>query len=288
LHAACPDAYGGAAVGPRCAGALRPAVDVCTPCRRDPERRRRDAFATDPTEQVLRSVECDAAPRLRPGQACAATVKRDCAAYVPHLFLTAQFTNRILHRMSHASQQYQPDPVETLFHRAYYQLIHTLCSLLPPPLDDTPEAMLARNDAAIAKVAALLPVNADEADIAAHCVAARAQAEDVMRSLRNHASDIHLSMKLNAQYCLMERTAVSVRTQLLRVQTARHKREKDPTACDQDGWSEHIAEQLMTRALGDAPPRPAAAPPPREIVAAATLDPLPRQRRATLSLLPSP
>jgi hypothetical protein len=37
------------------------------------------------------------------------------------------------------------------------------------PLDDTPEGLRARNHAAIAKVAALLPVDANEADLAARC-----------------------------------------------------------------------------------------------------------------------
>jgi hypothetical protein len=65
----------------------------------------------------------------------------------------------------------------------YYQLVHTLTNLLPPPLDDTQEALRTRNQAAIAKVAALLPVNANEADLAAQCIAARAQAEDLLRLL---------------------------------------------------------------------------------------------------------
>jgi hypothetical protein len=56
----------------------------------------------------------------------------------------------------------------------YYHLVYTLTDLLPPPLDDSPEALRARNHAAIAKVAALLPVNANEADLAAQCIAARA------------------------------------------------------------------------------------------------------------------
>ncbi len=42
----------------------------------------------------------------------------------------------------------------------YYQLVYTLTDLLPPPLDHTPQALQARNRAAIAKVAALLPVTA--------------------------------------------------------------------------------------------------------------------------------
>jgi hypothetical protein len=63
---------------------------------------------------------------------------------------------------------------------------------LPPPHDDSPEALRARNHSAIAKVAALLPVNANEIDLApsfacsvpslacslAQCIAAHAPAEE--------------------------------------------------------------------------------------------------------------
>src|ERR1700733_14309524 len=86
---------------------------------------------------------------------------------------------------------------------AYYQLIHTLAGILPRPLADTPEALFARNQAAIDKVAAMLPVNANEADLAAQCVASRAQAEDVMRLLRVHDGDTKTVMRLNAQYAAL-------------------------------------------------------------------------------------
>jgi hypothetical protein len=103
-----------------------------------------------------------------------------------------------------------PHPAIDLATPLYYQLVYTLTDLLPPPLDDTPEALCTRNHAAIAKVAALLPVNANEADLAAQCIAARAQAEDVLRLLRQHADDIGLVMRLNAQYGSMVRTSLSV------------------------------------------------------------------------------
>src|ERR1700689_3385985 len=100
------------------------------------------------------------------------------------------------------------DPPQTvdLTPPLYYQLVYTLTDLLPPPLDDTPGALRTRNRAAIAKVAALLPVNANEADLAAQCIAARAQAEDILRLLRQHADDIGLTIRLNAQYGSMVRT----------------------------------------------------------------------------------
>ncbi len=60
-----------------------------------------------------------------------------------------------------------PHPTIDLATHLYYQLVYTLTDLLPPPLDDTPAALRTRNYAAIAKVAALLPVNANEADPAA-------------------------------------------------------------------------------------------------------------------------
>ena len=81
----------------------------------------------------------------------------------------------------------------------YCQLVYTLTDLLPPPLDDTPGALRARNHAAVAKVAALLPVNANEIDLAAQCIAARAQAEEMLRLIRQNAGDIELAMRLNAQ-----------------------------------------------------------------------------------------
>ena len=137
----------------------------------------------------------------------------------------------------------------------YYQLVYTLTDLLPPPLDDTPAALRARNHAAIAKVAALLPVNANEADLAAQCIAARAQAEDLLRLLRENADDIALVIRLNAQYASMVRTSLSVHGRLMRVQALRQKREATEGAANQDAWTMHITEQAMLK-VADPKPRP--------------------------------
>jgi hypothetical protein len=143
----------------------------------------------------------------------------------------------------------------------YYQLVYTLTDLLPPPLDDLPEALHARNLAAIAKVAALLPVNANEIDLAAQCIAARAQAEEMLRLVRQNADDIGLVMRLNAQYGSMVRTSLSVQGRLMRVQAARQKREAIEGAASQDAWTLHIAEQSMLQVLDpDAEPPQAAVP----------------------------
>jgi hypothetical protein len=154
-----------------------------------------------------------------------------------------------------------PHPAIDLATPLYYQLVYTLTDLLPPPLDDTPEGLRARNHAAIAKVAALLPVNANEIDLAAQCIAARAQAEEMLRLLRQHAGDIGLVIRLNAQYASMLRTSLSVLGRLMRVQALRHKREAIDGAANQDAWAQHVAERSMLLVTDpDARPPQAALP----------------------------
>jgi hypothetical protein len=138
-----------------------------------------------------------------------------------------------------------PHPVINLSPHLYYQLVYTLTDLLPPPLDDTPDALRTRNHAAIAKVAALLPVNANEADLAAQCIAARAQAEEMLHLLRQNADDLQLVMRLNAQYGSMLRTSLSAHARLMRVQAVRQKRESIDGAATEDAWTLHVAERSM-------------------------------------------
>ena len=129
----------------------------------------------------------------------------------------------------------------------YHQLVYTLMGLLPPPIDDSPEALRARNHTAIAKVAALLPVGANEIDLAAQCIAARAQAEEMLRLVRQNASDIELVMRLNAQYGSMVRTSLSVLGKLMRVQAVRQKREVIDGTATEDAWTLHVAERSMLK-----------------------------------------
>jgi hypothetical protein len=169
-----------------------------------------------------------------------------------------------------------PRPTIDLSTHLYYQLVYTLTDLLPPPLDGTPEALRTRNHAAIAKVAALLPVNANEVDLAAQCIAARAQAEEILRLLRENADDIGLVMRLNAQYGSMVRTSLSVHGQLMRTQALRRKREAIDGAANADAWALHIAERSM---LGVADPH--AAPQQAALPEAARAE-LPEAARAAL------
>ena len=148
-----------------------------------------------------------------------------------------------------------PRPAVDLPPRLYYQLVYTLTDLLPPPLDDTPEGLLARN------LAALLPVNADEIDLAAQCIAARGQAEEMLRLVRANAGDIGLVMRLNAQYGSMVRTSLSVHGRLMRVQAARQKREAIEGSASEDARTQRVVERsLLKVADPDAKPQRAARP----------------------------
>ena len=154
------------------------------------------------------------------------------------------------------TQPQPPNPPIDLPAQAYRHLVHTMLALLPPPVEDTPEATLTRNHAAIARIAALAPVNADEAELAAQCIAARAQAEDLLRLIRIHDDDINLVIRLNAQYAAMIRASLSAHNRLLREQQQRRKRETTQGAADQDEWTRHIAAQAMLSEIPSAPKLP--------------------------------
>ena len=179
--------------------------------------------------------------------------------------------------MDNAPPTQQPDPAALRLQRdIYYQLVHTLCAMLPGPPSDTPEEHARRYRVAIGHVAALAPANADEADIAAHYVAASAHASDCLRLAVYNASDPPVVVQLNAQSTSMMRQARGYRSLLLRVQAARHKREADNEAREQDAWTEHCALGMMTQALDDLAPMPMRAPaPPAAPVAAPRPSPAP-------------
>jgi hypothetical protein len=152
-------------------------------------------------------------------------------------------------RMSDQSAPQQPDPPKPFAPRDYYHLLHTLYLGLPPPVDDTPEAWLARNNEAIAELAAMLPTNANEAAWAAQCVAARAQANDVMQLLRQYAGgDPKTLMRLNAQYIGMARVSQSAHGHLLRAQAMRYKRENSDAALKADEWTQYIVARSLEQA----------------------------------------
>lgn len=127
-----------------------------------------------------------------------------------------------------------PDLTLDLSSDTCWQVIHTLRAALPlighTPGDagSTPSQALARRDnAAIARVACLLPANADEADIAAQYIAAGAQAMDCMRLAREHHGEPAIIFRCTALAATMLRQARAMRSLLQRVQAERRKRAAD-------------------------------------------------------------
>ena len=156
--------------------------------------------------------------------------------------------------------QTEPEnPPIDIQNEAWRHLVHTLFHLLPPPLTDTPEGRRTRNRAAIARIAALDPVTPNEAELAAQCVVARAQAEEIARLTRVHASDIALAVKLNSQYAAMVRISLAAQNRLLGDQQRRRRREQNPHDADTDEWTRHVAANTMLQAM---PPEPEPEPEP--------------------------
>ncbi len=155
-----------------------------------------------------------------------------------------------------------PDPSIHLLTALYHQLVHTLIEVLPPPRGDTPVGMEARKLSAIGKIAALAPLNADEADLAAHCIAARAQADEMLRLARLNEHDPALAARLSAEYRSTMRLWLAVYTRLKRVQAERRKRDANAETANEDAWARHIAERSMLAVL-EAQPETAPAEPVR-------------------------
>ena len=151
------------------------------------------------------------------------------------------------------------DPTYLRSRDAWHHLIYTLSGTLPPPVQDTPEDRARRDNAAIAEVAALCPVNPAEASLAAQHVAAHAQAMDCLRL--SHAPDMNpdVALKCGAQAASMMRQSHSALRLLLRAQAARQKRDADTATADAATWTEYRAGELMAEALTHHPPAPAQA-----------------------------
>src|SRR5271163_3965943 len=141
----------------------------------------------------------------------------------------------------------------------YYELVHTLCLTLPPPLTDCPEDLARRDHSAIARIAALCPANAAEADIAALYVAASEQWKQCLHFAQQSDPTSYWAQKCRAQADSMMRQSQSALRLLLRMQAARQKLEANPETRDRAAWTEHCAITQMAEALS--PPVPALAEP---------------------------
>lgn len=154
----------------------------------------------------------------------------------------------------------------TLPASTYQELVFHLRRALPEPASDSPEDLLRRDHYAIAQVAALVPANAVEANLAATYVANSAYALDCLEQARA-TTNLDKARQCVAQSASTERVAQGALRSLMGLQAARRKREADNPTADRAAWTEHCALQLMAGGLpkgaavpAQEPPRPEPAP----------------------------
>jgi len=136
--------------------------------------------------------------------------------------------------MQPATEPQPADAYPPLTRAVTHKVVFFFAGHLPPPPGDTADDRARRDNEALAEVAALEPANAAEVTQAMRCVAAGAWADDQLRLAILYADDYVRSQQIMKQYALMMRSADGTRSMLLRVQTARKRREKDPAGREQD------------------------------------------------------
>jgi hypothetical protein len=156
------------------------------------------------------------------------------------------------------------DPFQQLPKAVYRTIIADLYADIPPPHLTDPELIAERVHAAMAEIASMCPVNAEEATTAARVVIADAQARECIHDARALPNDPTPAMKCHAQANHYMRTANAARSLLLRVQAVRRKRETVQATCEQDAWTIRATEGLLLAADGHTTAEPPPPPPEPE------------------------
>jgi hypothetical protein len=142
-----------------------------------------------------------------------------------------------------------------------------LCGALPPPTPDTPEARTARDDRAMAAVAALIPENAFEAELAVQIVAKDFHAKHALRDASRPNLTVDALNNYRNQASRMDRDSQSGVRNLLRIQAIRYKAEDAarPAAMERAGYWYKDSLEMAGRPLPLLAPEPADdAPKPNE------------------------
>ena len=110
-------------------------------------------------------------------------------------------------------------PIPNVPDQLAYETYAELCRDLPPPSPDTPEARTARDDRAMAAVAALIPENAFEAELAAQIVAKDFHAKHALQDASRPNLTVDALNNYRNQSSRMDRDSQSGLRNLLRLQT---------------------------------------------------------------------
>jgi hypothetical protein len=127
-----------------------------------------------------------------------------------------------------------PDLADTLPKATYYQVVHSLRGLLPPPAADSPEGVPHHDRAAIELVAALQPATPEQANLATQYVAASLQALHCLHLAHAQPQDAARVLQCTAQSASMMRQARFWRAALERTQAERRRLSAEPAVSDAD------------------------------------------------------
>jgi hypothetical protein len=136
---------------------------------------------------------------------------------------------------------------------AYYYLVYSLRDVLPTSANSSPEHLARRDNAIIARIAALRPANPIEAEIAADYIITTEHSRECLRIAVAPETSPQWAMRCRAQSNAMRRQAYGALSRLERMQKERRKLEKDPEACDRETWTEHCVIGLITDAFAEQP-----------------------------------
>jgi hypothetical protein len=135
----------------------------------------------------------------------------------------------------------------------YYHLVHSLREVLPIPRNTSPQHLARRDNAIIARLAALRPATPIEAEIAADYIIASEHARECLRTAVARETSPEWAMKCRAQHNAMQRQAYGALTRLERMQKDRRQLEADPEACNRETLTEHCVIGLIGQAFAEQP-----------------------------------
>lgn len=113
------------------------------------------------------------------------------------------------------------DPFDKIPEKIASFILAQLYRALPPPIDDRPESLEARDLIAMAAIAKLGPVNTAEASLAVHAVAAQAHATDCLIAINENRDDFRRAGQCRAQSALMMRQSAQTLRELRELQERR-------------------------------------------------------------------
>ena len=147
----------------------------------------------------------------------------------------------------------RPDLGSLLPREVFQEAIFILSHTLPPPFTGDPVDEARRDRVAMAGVAALWPVNAAEARLAAEYVATGAWVSHCLRLAYERDAEFEVARKCRAQAMSMMREGKSTLRMLLKLQEVRKATEADPVAAGRAEWVEHCALEIMAEVLSEGP-----------------------------------